>query len=164
VQAGFGTEVKSYADDNSPDCFQHFHDFCLVWSSPVQGHSPVESDFHKLDNRLRGVLFPGARQPDGARAFFRRPAQDHTGNHYFHRFLPVFSNVSPRGDEVELHCGVRPDDWSQLFCFPQVVTGRAFRVLWHYIVIKKSVTKSSRRKIIANPKMSPDFVFSLVDG
>ena len=70
-----------------------------VRSPALQKRPAVDRRSGQLRHRLRGILFPGAREPHGSYALHRGAAQDHAGGHLA---VGVFGAVPAGAVPVEL--------------------------------------------------------------
>jgi hypothetical protein len=89
------------------DHFKYFHDVCVVWTPPIPGISPLAGSCRQLDDRLSGVLFSGAREPNRFVSIFDGAVEDDPGSHYADRFFDLFRHVPERPIPLELRRGVR---------------------------------------------------------
>ena len=101
---------------------QRFYDVCMVRAFEVQGFRFVEGDCGELVDRVRGVLFSGAGEPNRFLPLYDGAAEDHSGSHYPYGFLRFLRALSEGGDPVELCRGLPFDGWRRLFCVQKMVT------------------------------------------
>lgn len=82
----------------------------------------MDCDSGELGYRVRGVLFPGAGQPDRALRIHRGAVEDDSRSHHADRVLPVLGPVPERRAEVELPRWIRSDDRRGVYCVQGVVS------------------------------------------
>ena len=76
----------------------------MVWAPEIPRVSAVDGDRRELDDRLRGILFPGARKPDRVLPIFPGPAQDNPASHHADRLFDFFRHLPATTVPMEL-CG-----------------------------------------------------------
>jgi len=98
---------STHEDRISADHLQHLHDLRLVRASEIQAEGAVAGHPGELVDRVRGILFSGARESNRQQpGLHRRAAEDHAGGDYAAGLLRLFSFISARKAEVELSGGV----------------------------------------------------------
>ena len=64
----------------------------------------MDGDRRELDDRLRGILFPGTRKPDRILRVLPSPTQDNPGGYNPNCFFDFFRHLPPTAVPMEL-CG-----------------------------------------------------------